>query len=130
IEIPDATSRFNAFPPDAPVPSWPTSLPPQHSVVTFPQGWAHVCESPRVIATALRTPVTLTGVLRSVDVPSPNPPDELSPQHLTAPLVTTAHMWASPPSSAVAPMMPAFRATCGFPAPQHVTTVFGSRAHV
>lgn len=41
-------------------------------------------------------PVTVTGVRRLVVVPSPSWPLKFHPQHLTVPLVSTAHVWVPP----------------------------------
>src|SRR5579862_4655837 len=58
-----------------------------------------VCRLPAVIATAWETPMTSTGVVEDVVVPSPSWPDSLSPQHFTPPLESKAHAW--PPPTAI-----------------------------
>src|SRR5436190_24342705 len=50
--------------------------------------------------TPLLSPLTPTGVYESFVVPLPSWPNELRPQHLTAPLLKSAHVW--PPPIAIA----------------------------
>ena len=60
-----------------------------------------MCESPAVIAVAVVIPVTGTGAGDGVVVPLPSCPSRLSPQHLTAPPVNSAHVWPVPVAMAV-----------------------------
>ncbi len=48
---------------------------------------------------------TFTGVLRRCDVPSPSWPVSLDPQHLAAPPVVTAQVWASPAEMLATPLV-------------------------
>src|SRR5262249_42867022 len=87
-----------------PSPSWPNSLSPQHLTVLALVS-AHVWKLPAAIAaTPLPRPTTATGIERSVLVPSPSWPYELSPQHLTAPAVVSAQLWRSPVATAATPL--------------------------
>ena len=53
---------------------------------------AQVCASPVETAAALVMPLTVTGVVRSVRVPSPRRPLPLYPQHWTLPVESRAHV--------------------------------------
>ena len=53
----------------------------------------------------LASPVTSTGVSRSVVDPSPNSPTPLLPQHLTPPVVVRAQVWRFPAAMAAAPLL-------------------------
>ena len=83
------------------LPSCPQKLPPQH-VAEPSSKTAHVCESPLAIETTVfagvepSSPYTGVGVLWDTNVPSPNWPIELSPQHTADPSVSTAHV-CNPP---------------------------------
>jgi hypothetical protein len=52
---------------------------------------------PPLIATALLSPLTATGVEELVVVVLPSWPSVLSPQHLAVPLDSNAHAWVPPP---------------------------------
>ena len=69
---------------------------------------AHACAKPPVIATTFVRPLTATGVEELVNVPLPNCPSKLPPQHLTVPAANSAHECATPPEIviATAPLRP------------------------
>ena len=58
--------------------------------VVSAQVWFNAAET---AATPLLSPLTSTGVVRVVNVPSPSAPKRLSPQHLRPPAVATAQVW-------------------------------------
>jgi hypothetical protein len=66
-----------------PFPSCPHWLSPQHRTVPSPRSAQLWCHHPAVTATAPVIPLTGTGVVRRVVVPSPSCPDVFSPQHWT-----------------------------------------------
>jgi hypothetical protein len=68
---------------------------PQHCARLF-DNTAHEWAPPPLIAIALATPLTTTGVDEPVVVPFPSCPDSLAPQHLAVPLPKTAHECAAP----------------------------------
>src|ERR1019366_4625003 len=80
-----------------PSPSSPWTWYPQH--LTAPaEVTAHELYHPaETEATPEPNPTTSTGVAESVVVPSPSSPSRFQPQHLTAPVVVTAHE-SSPPA--------------------------------
>src|SRR5436190_779052 len=55
--------------------------------------------------TPLVNPLTSTGIVRSIDVPSPSRPDPLTPQHFTPPVLVSSHVWNTPPASPVTPLV-------------------------
>ena len=56
-----------------------------------------MCQPARAMLVAVEIPDTSTGVVRyKLVVPSPIWPFMFEPQHLTAPLVSTAHVWLLP----------------------------------
>ena len=69
-----------------------TMLPWLGSVARIAQVW-FLPDTRRV---APLTPVTGSGVTRSISVPSPSWPKSLSPQQCTAPPATMAQAWPSP----------------------------------
>ena len=86
-----------------PSPSWPLPLNPQHltpPAVVRAQMWLPLAET---AATPEVRPVTSTGVLRCVFVPSPSWPVLLSPQHFTPPAVVRAQVWSPPAETAATP---------------------------
>ena len=79
-----------------PSPSCPLQFSPQHFAAP-PVVTAHACKtSALMVATPDDKPDTVTGVNRSVVVPSPSCPEALPPQHFAAPPVVTAHVWKLP----------------------------------
>jgi hypothetical protein len=73
------------------VPSPSCPLPPQH-LTARPVVTAHEWTMPAErAATPGPDPTTPTGVADWLKVPSPSSPELLSPQHLTAPAVVSAH---------------------------------------
>src|SRR5689334_14133513 len=88
-----------------PSPSCPYSLYPQHLTPPLVVR-AQVCSPPLAIATTpLVKPLTLTGVVWSVVVPSPSWPYLFHPQHLTPPSRVTTQVWAYPAARAVTPLV-------------------------
>src|SRR6185312_7082045 len=79
-----------------PSPSSPWLLSPQH--LTAPAAvTTHTCIPPTEMETAPRErPTTSTGRALSTVDPSPSWPARLSPQHLTAPALVTAHVLKKP----------------------------------
>lgn len=74
-----------------PSPRYPSVLEPQHFTPPDVNN-AHVYPQPAATSdTPEVRPDTVTGVVRSVYVPSPNCPEELLPQHFTAPPEVTKH---------------------------------------
>ena len=62
---------------------------------------------PAAIPLALLMPLTKMGVkLRAVDVLIPSCPLSLVPQHMTAPVLSTAQVWSKPAETLVAVDMP------------------------
>ena len=57
---------------------------------------AQVCACPAATDCAPASSLTVTGVDRFVNVPSPSWPDEFRPQQFTAPPFTTAQVWEPP----------------------------------
>jgi hypothetical protein len=55
--------------------------------------------------TPLLSPLTFTGILLSVYVPFPSWPSLFIPQHLTAPPLVTAQVWAYPAAMALTPLL-------------------------
>src|SRR6188768_1416095 len=99
-ETPTAASRRRVVP----SPTWPNSLPPQHSTAPSVRS-AQLWRWPRASAVAPpERPCTSTGVSRRCVVPSPSWPYWLSPQHLTPPPRRTAQLWLSPPATAMTPL--------------------------
>src|SRR5450432_2096751 len=85
-----------------PSPRAPEALLPQHRTAPV-ESRAHVCSSPAAMAfTGFARPVTLTGALRCMVVPSPSCPWRLSPQQRTAPAPLIAHAWRAPTAIALA----------------------------
>src|SRR5947207_1218825 len=79
-----------------------TGSPPQHR--TLPElVLAHVSSAPAASSTASLTPVTGTGSDRSIVVPSPSCPSELSPQQSTVPPPRSAHVCFAPHATWSAP---------------------------
>ena len=75
-------------------------------------------------------PDTLTGTLLWAVVPSPSCPAEFLPQHLTPPLLVTAHVWFSPTETDCTPLPRPLTSTgVALPLPQHVTTPAVVKAH-
>src|SRR3954469_7136252 len=67
---------------------------------------AHVWYWPALRAvTPLVMPLTSTGVMRLFVVPSPSSATTLLPQHLTPPLVVSAHVWSPPALTAATPLV-------------------------
>ncbi len=63
-----------------------------------------VCRAPAAIAlTTLFSPVTSTGKVMSMAVPSPSWPSWFSPQHLTSPAIVTAQVCCQPAAIALTP---------------------------
>src|SRR3989304_4457703 len=90
----------------ASVPSWPSSLLPQHWISPLPrsaQVWRHPTDRE---TTWPLIPDTSTGKLRSTSVPSPTWPYLLSPQHWTLPLPINAQDASPPAAIADAPVNP------------------------
>src|SRR5262245_29987885 len=97
-----------------PFPNCPKLFLPQHFTappVTIAHVWAPCSEGGNntapwlaAIAVAPVRPVTVTGVDELVVVPFPNCPEPFDPEQLTAPPVTTAHVWPKPPAIAVTPV--------------------------
>src|ERR1044071_9700672 len=86
-----------------PLPSWPALLWPQHHTeAALPS--AQLCSSPPAIAENFGSPVpiTWTGVVRSVVLPSPTWPKLLRPQHHAVPSLRIAQLWPSPAATAAA----------------------------
>ena len=76
--------------PAVPSPYGPYSWAPPHLTPPFVVS-AQVCSVPVLTAaTPLVNPLTFTGVLRLLLVPSPNWPRAFPPQHLTPPLLGSA----------------------------------------
>ena len=91
-------ARNASWVPPVPSPSWPHWFRPQHwtppDIVS-----AQVCSPPAAMAvTPPVSATTSTGLVRSVVVPSPSWPYELSPQHWTPPAVVNTQVCWSPPS--------------------------------
>jgi hypothetical protein len=75
-----------------PSPNWPYQFAPQH-LTPPPVVSAQVCLSPAAMAVApLANPLTSTGIVRLIVVPSPNWPYQFAPQHLTPPAVVNAQV--------------------------------------
>ena len=83
----------------APVPNRPLPPLPKH-FIDRSSSTTHVCDEPRASATAVRPVPRLTVVVATkpeaaptdVLAPRPNCPDELSPQHVTCPESSRAHV--------------------------------------
>ena len=92
----------------APVPSRPLPPFPKH-FIDKSSSTTQVCALPRASATALRPVPRSTVVLAvkpaaaptEVVLPTPNCPDELSPQQVTWPVSSNAQVWKSPAAIAV-----------------------------
>ncbi len=105
---------------------------------------AQVCVAAATIAVTDSNPLTVTGVVEPVKVPSPSSPSRLVPQHCTAPDSSSAQVWAPPADRAVTgPASPATVdgvgddvavlpvPTCSeLLLPQHFTVPSPSSAHV
>lgn len=91
-----------------PSPSWPERFMPQHTTLPPVIQRAQVWKSPAAIAVVVRAPPhTWTGVRIWYDVcPSPSWPQSLAPQHQAVPSASTAQVWRSPATIAVAVLMP------------------------
>ena len=63
-----------------PFPNWPQSFAPQHRTVPPPRSAQLWCHHPAVTPTAPVIPLTRTGVVRFVVVPSPSCPNWFCPQ--------------------------------------------------
>ena len=86
-----------------PSPSSPNRLKPQHltsPAVVSAQVWR---PPTAMAATPLVSPVTSTGLLRCVVVPSPTSPVLFQPQHLAPPVVVRAQVWWPPETTAATP---------------------------
>src|SRR4051812_24995316 len=99
-------------PDDPPLPSCPLLLSPQHDMAPLAMT-AQVWNSPAVIVVALwllvtsavpSSPSTSTGFELLPDDPSPSWPRPSSPQHFTAPDVSTAHVWFAPAAREATPV--------------------------
>ena len=92
--------RVGPFPPDCPEELFPQHFTPP--TVVRAQLWF----PPAVIAlTPLVKPVTSTGVELFKNVPFPNCPEVLYPQHWTPPAVVRAQVWDPPALIAVTPLV-------------------------
>src|SRR5438876_506985 len=78
-----------------PIPSSDEPFEPQH-FAEAPLIRAQVCDEPAERATASARPLTGTGLEREVNVPSPNCPRKLWPQHRAVPSPSNAQEWLSP----------------------------------
>src|SRR3990172_8273091 len=84
-----------------PLPSWPSSLEPQH-LTPPPVVSAQVWLVPAATAlTPLARPETSTGTLFSIVMPFPSSPLSLEPQHLPPPSLVSAQVWSAPAAIAV-----------------------------
>src|SRR4051812_8123028 len=122
-------------------PSWPDPLSPQQRSVASASR-AQVKPCPALTEAAAVIPVTVTGVVLAVAVPSPSCPLPLSPQHLTEPLESRLQVCRKPALMPVAVVMPEtatgasasvvvpFPSSPSWLSPQHRSVLFESRAQV
>ena len=122
-ELPGAAMTVTGarLPAMVPSPSWPSELVPQHLTVSSnkrAQVWNHPAATERTPDSGVELParaMTVTGVRRSIAVPSPSCPpvpemavgsliDEFQPQHLTVLSTRTAQLCSSPTAIAFAPV--------------------------
>src|SRR5205823_5305990 len=93
-----------------PSPNCPKMLSPQATTVPSFLS-ARLCWTPAETAITVPAvrPLTGTGVVRRVWVPSPNWPKLLSPQATTEPSAFNARLWAPPAATAATPVRPVTR---------------------
>ena len=140
LVIPETSSGCALFCGDAPYPSWPYALLPQH--LTEPSlSRAHEWSAPHAIVFAVVTFTTYVRCALSFHVPSPSWPLSFSPQHAACPPTSTAQVCAPPAAMSVAVDTPETsegesRSTSSpspsrpsSPFPQHITAPPSSNAH-
>ena len=79
-----------------PLPSWPLPFEPQQPSPPDAESLQLWYAPAAIASTPLEAPVTATGTLLSVVVPSPSWPYSLKPQHWTPPSVVSAQVWYAP----------------------------------